>query len=317
MVTVIIVNWNSGELLKQCLKDLRQQDLVPNRILVIDNGSTDGSIGAVEGMSEVEVRKLGTNFGFAGGNNRALEQIDTEFVALLNPDAFPEPSWLRKLVAAAQAHQEVAAFASRQMAHGRNGLIDGVGDAYHLSGIFWRVGHGCALDSIGKMPSEIFSPCAGAALYRTKVIKEIGGFDEDFFCYAEDVDLGFRLRLAGYWSMLVPDAVVDHVGYASSGGKHSDFTVYHGHRNLVWTYVKNMPGWLFWACLPLHFILYITEIIWFALKGQGSVILRAKRDALYGLPKMWQKRKTIQEKRSASVYEIWRVLDKRLWPSRR
>ncbi len=316
MVTVIIVNWNSGKHLKQCLKDLCRQDLMPNRIHVVDNGSTDGSIEAVEGMFNVEVHKLGTNIGFAGGNNHALEQIDTEFAVLLNPDAFPEPSWLRKLVAAAQAHPEVAAFGSRQMMHGCNGLIDGVGDAYHMSGLIWRWRHGCELDSIDKMPSDIFSSCAGAALYRTKVIKEMGGFDEDFFCYAEDIDLGFRLRLAGYRSMLVADAVVSHVGSASSGGKHSDFSVYHGHRNLVWTYVKNMPGWLFWACLPLHFFMNITVIISFVLKGQGSVILRAKRDALYGLPKMWQKRRKIQGKRSVSVYEIWRVLDKRLWPSR-
>ncbi len=130
---------------------------------------------------------------------------------------------------------------------------------------------------VGMMPSEIYSSCAGAALYRAKAIKEMGGFDEDLFCYAEDIDLGFRLSLAGYRSMLVTDAVVSHVGSASSSGKHSDFSVYHGHRNLVWTYVKNMPGWLFWACLPLHLFMNITVIISFALKGQGSVILMAKK----------------------------------------
>jgi GT2 family glycosyltransferase len=143
---------------------------------------------------------------------------------------------------------------------------------------------------------------------------EVGGFDEDFFCYAEDVDLGFRLRLAGHRCLLVPDAVVRHVGSATTGGQKSDFAVYHGHRNLVWTYMKNMPGALFWLFLPLHILLNLVTVLWFSLRGQGRVIMRAKRDALCDLPRMWRKRREIQRARRAPVGEIWRALDKRLWP---
>jgi len=146
---------------------------------------------------------------------------------------------------------------------------------------------------------------------------DVGGFDEDYFCYVEDIDVGFRLRLAGHKAMYVPGAVVHHVGSAARGGRHSDFSVYHGHRNLVWTYVKNMPAPLFWLLLPLHLLLNLVSVVWFISHGKGRVILRAKRDAIMGLRRMWVKRRVIQVARVASVWHIWRVLDKRLLASRR
>jgi GT2 family glycosyltransferase len=317
VVTVIIVNWNAGDLLSQCLRDLLRQSVQPARILVMDNGSSDASANQAALLPGVTVRLLGENYGFAAGNNRALLECDTKYVALLNPDAFPEPDWLETLVVAAEAHPEVAAFGSRQMVYGADKVVDGLGDVYHVSGLVWRDGHGRSLRDSDAMPREIFSPCAGAALYRRDALANVGGFDEDYFCYVEDVDLGFRLRLAGYRAMYVPDAVVRHVGSATTGGQHSDFSVYHGHRNLVWTFVKNMPGVLFWSTLPLHLLLNLVSVMWFVLRGKGRVILRAKRDALLGLPKMWRKRREIQSRRVARPSAVWRVLDKNLIPRER
>ena len=131
------------------------------------------------------------------------------------------------------------------------------------------------------------------------------------------MDLGFRLRLAGYRAMLVPDAIVYHVGSASTGGQHSDFCVYHGHRNLVWAFIKNMPGVLFWLLLPLHLLLNIITIGYFLIIGKGKVILQAKFDALMGLPKMWRKRKRIQSQRAASITQVWKVLDRNVFPDSR
>ena len=168
-------------------------------------------------------------------------------------------------------------------------ILNDHGGVYHMQ---WaRVARAAwgATTGGGLVSREIFSPCA-AAMYRRSVLLEVGGFDEDFFCYVEDVDLGFRLRLAGHKAMHVPDAVVHHVGSATTGGKHSDFSVYHGHRNVAWTFVKDMPGILFWLLLPLHILMNLASILWFALQGHGGVIVRAKRDALLGLPKMWYKR---------------------------
>lgn len=314
--TVVIVNWNSGALLQECLNKVSRQTVMPQRIVVVDNASSDTSAACTALFPGVILLKMTSNFGFAGGNNRALALCDTEFVAVLNPDAFPEPDWLERLLAAARANLDFAAFGSRQLSESDGNVLDGVGDRYHMSGLVWRERYGARQSPDDLVEREIFSPCAAAALYRRQAVVEGGGFDEDFFCYVEDVDFGFRLRLAGQKAMYVPDAVVHHVGSATTGGQHSDFAVYHGHRNLVWTYVKNMPGWLFWVCLPLHFAMNLVAIIGFGWQGQGGVMLRAKRDALLGLPKMWRKRREIQRRRVASVADIWRLLDKRLFPRR-
>jgi hypothetical protein len=110
--------------------------------------------------------------------------------------------------------------------------------------------------------------------------------------------------------------VVHHVGSVITGGQHGNFAMYHGHRNLVWTFVKDMPGMLFWLLLPLHVVMNLATILWFALQGRAGVILRAKRDALLGLPKMWRKRQLVQSTRIATVREIWRLMDKQLIPAR-
>lgn len=313
-VTVIIVNWNSGELLGECLRCLGTQTLRPRRVVVVDNGSSDESAKHAEAFENVTVDRVGENLGFAGGNNRALADCDTEFVALLNADAFPEPNWLERLVAAAKAYPEVAAFGSRQLREGNTDVLDGVGDSYHLSGAVWRERYGVRQREEDLITREIFSPCAAAALFRRQALVDVGGFDEDFFCYVEDVDLGFRLRLAGHKAMYIPDAVVRHMGSATTGGPRSDFAVYHGHRNLVWTFVKNMPSALFWPLLPLHLLMNAVAVLVFIGRGQGGVIIRAKRDAIKGLPRMWRKRKEIQAGRVVKTLEIWRVMDKRLAP---
>jgi GT2 family glycosyltransferase len=191
-------------------------------------------------------------------------------------------------------------------------IIDGVGDVYHCSGAMWREGYGKTRSEIGHISMRsIFSPCAAAALYRREAFLEVGGFDEDFFCYCEDVDLGFRLRLAGCESVFVPDAVVRHAVSSSSGGERSDFATYHGHRNMVWVFIKNMPSFLFWLFLPLHVAMNIAAVFILAARGQGLIALKAKWDAIKGIPKMWQKRQQIQATRKASTWQIWRAMSLR------
>lgn len=310
-VTVIIVNYNGGDMICQCLAALSQQTFQDFATVVVDNASTDGSLQMIgDQFPQVQIMDLKTNLGFAGGVNHALTHTPLgPWVVLLNPDAFPSPDWLEHLVASAHAHPEYAAFGSRMFSDAEHRTLDGVGDVYHVSGLPWRMGHGSANSSRFDHEMDIFAPCAAAALYRVSALRDVGLLDEDFFLYVEDIDLGFRLQLAGYPAKYVPTAQVLHLGSAFVG-KHSDFQLYHGHRNLVWVYTKNMPGILFWLFLPAHIALNLATLLWFGLRGQGAVIWRSKRDAARGLPLAWKKRTAIQAKRKASV---WRVLKQLAW----
>jgi len=300
--------------LHDCLGCLARQTLKPQRILVVNNSEAGLPSDLCEPGSGVEILRASSNLGFAGGNNLALREAQTEFFATLNADAFPEREWLEALVEAARSHPEAAAFGSLQIQHENQTLADGIGDQYHFSGLAWRRGYLCEVSSLDLAPRPIFSPCGAAAFFRTAELQAIGGFDEDFFCYCEDLDVGFRFWLAGRECRFVPEAVVRHRGAGSTGDSHSDFAVYHGHRNLVWVYLKNMPGIFLWLFLPLHLLmnLQMVHAVW--QRGQGEVINRAKRDALAGIYRVWDKRLAIQSRRKASLLQIWRVLDKSMPP---
>lgn len=314
-VSVIIVNWNSGPWLARVCEGLRQQTIRDFEVLIVDNVSQDDSIAlALPLLSGIRLVQQSSNLGFAAANNLAAKLAKGTWLAMLNPDAIPEPDWLERLLAAAAAYPEYAFFGSRQRMAERPEYLDGIGDAYHVSGLAWRMGHGADVATAPNEASEIFSPCAAAAFYRRDLFLAVGGFDESYFCYLEDVDLGFRLRLRGYRALYVPDAVVYHAGSASTG-RHSDFTIYHSQRNLVWTFFKNMPILLLLAYLPAHLALNCFAVIHFALKGQGRVVLKAKLDALRGLPGILQARRTNQSSRRISLSSLLKLMQ-RGWPKR-
>lgn len=316
-VAVIIVNFNGGDCLSRCLACLAAQSVLPTRIVVIDNGSTDGSAETARHLAEQDSRlaprtlfhMAGENLGFAAANNRAVKMCDDEFVAVLNPDAFPEAGWLSALLDAARDHPDTAAFGSRQMLAGTPDLIDGLGDVYHISGLSWRAGHGCRLTAADHKDAEIFSPCAAAALYRKAAFDEVGGFDEDFFCYFEDVDLGFRLRLAGYRARYISRAVVCHLGGASSAAAPSEFAVFHGHRNLVWCFFKNMPQPIFMPSLLAHFLQTILILAFSVPRGHFRTIVKAKWHAVAGLSKCLRKRRIVQRNKRVTATALGRWLD--------
>ena len=315
-ISVIVVNWNGERFLERCLTALMAQTVKPHEVILVDNASTDGSLEIVRRFPSVRLISCEQNTGFARGNNLAIKtaSAESQWIALLNPDAFAEPRWLEELLVAAKSNPGFDVFGSKLVNAADPIVLDGAGDIYHMSGLVWRMAHGMPSSDAAEGAIEVFSACAAAALYRRSALRELGGFDEDYFCYVEDVDLGFRLKLAGRRCLYVPQSVAHHVGSGTTGGQHSDFALYHGHRNLVWTFVKDMPGLLFWLLLPLHVALNLVTVIWFALRGRGGIILRAKRDALLGLPKMWRKRQHIQKTRVASIGEVWRQLNKLVIP---
>lgn len=316
-VTIVIVNWNGAEHLPQCLAAVQKQTILDFQCVVVDNGSTDGSAQFVHMLqdSRFVLLEMGKNLGFAKANNFAVQRAKkkTSWIALVNPDAFLHPEWLEHMIAATRDCPQVAGLGCTLIDANDRNYLDGTGDAYHFSGRPFRRDHG-RLQKLRKRPAgDIFAPCAAAAFYRRSAWIAAGGLDEDYFCYMEDVDLGFRLRLMGYQCKYVPEAKCYHVGSALTG-RRSDFSGYYGQRNLVWTYVKNMPGSLFWILLPWHFLANIAALFIFAFRGHFRVAWRAKIDAILGLPLCWKKRQKIQMQRKVSLLSIWQQMDKSLWP---
>jgi GT2 family glycosyltransferase len=311
-VSIIVVNYNGKRLLSGCLDGLRQQVYQPLSITLVDNGSSDGSTDFLtRNYPEVTVIALHENLGFAVANNIALREARTEYVALLNNDVVPSPRWLKALIAALDNHPEAGFAASKMIFSDRPGLIDRVGDTYTTAGAGHLRGRG---RSSAQYDSHewVFGACAGAALYRTAMLNDVGPFDEDFFLLYEDVDLSFRAQLKGYKCIYVPDAVAYHRA-SSSIVYDSPTSVYYGHRNLEWTYVKNMPHRLLIRTFWLHIIYDIVALLFFAAKGRIVDFLKAKRDALRGLSKMLGKRRQIQKIRTVSNGYIWDLFEKELF----
>ena len=304
--TIITVNWNNSTHLYHCLNNLTSQSLSDLNIVLLDNGSihrlADTLIKQYPTLKLI-TKQLNTNLGFAAANNIGARMAKGKWLALLNADAFPEPDWLENLVKAAEENPEYSFFSSRQIQANNPEYLDGAGDTYHISGLAWRNGYNHPTATYGLEQKEVFSACAAAAMIKKDVFLEMGGFDEDFFSYFEDVDLGFRLRLQGKKCLYVPEAVVHHVGSASTG-KRSDFSVYYGYRNMIWTFFKNMPSPLFGLLLPVHIATLVFFILYLSLRGQGKVILRAVFDAIKGIPDVLKKRKEIQRNIKIKPFEL-------------
>ncbi len=308
-IAVLIVNFNGGEMLLKCLSYVRRQTCTSFRVIVVDNASSDGSLEAAEqAFPEVTFVRAGYNSGFAMGNNLGIAAAqECEWIACLNPDAFPEPLWLENLLKARAQYPQFDFFGSLLLAAEDPTILDGTEDIYHVSGAAWRKNFREPYSKAGHELIEIFGPCAAASLYRRDILMEVNGFDERFFCYFEDVDLAFRLRLQGHRCAYVPDAIVHHMGSAITGYQ-SDFTVYHGHRNLEWTFFKNMPSPLLWIYLPQHLLLILASLVAYSLRGKGKVIFRAKRDALLGLPAVLKQRAQVQRTRQVSLSALLAVM---------
>jgi GT2 family glycosyltransferase len=223
---------------------------------------------------------------------------------MLNPDAIPDPDWLANLKKATQRYPGVVAFGSTQLDAVNPGVLDGAGDNYSIYGLAWRGGHGGPPEQItGDI--RVFSACGAASLYRRDVFEAVGGFAESFFCYLEDVDLGFRLNLLGYEVIQVVDARVAHFGGASSGGKASRFAMYHGLRNSVFVSVRCLPLLLLLVALPL----LIFSQVWIGLRA-GPFGLRVKSvfAGLTYLPSLLGERRLIQNTRRLTVAQVATLL---------
>ena len=312
-IAVIIVNYNAGEYLRRCLESIVDQTVPPARTIVVDNASSDGS---TENLAVrypgIELLAQDRNLGFAAANNLAVEQTDDcDWIALLNPDTEVSPEWIARLENAIVTNAQTDMFSCRLINAANKNILDGTGDIYHVSGLGWRRDHGAPASRRRTVLDQVFSACGAAAIFRRKGFLNVGGFDESYFCYNEDTDIAFRMRLRGATCLHLDDCEVRHAGSAVTG-KESDFTIYHGHRNLVWTFFKNMPSPLLWLYLPQHLLLNLTTVVYFVLKGRAGIILKAKWHALKGLPRILRERKKVQASRVVSLKALKRSMSRKL-----
>lgn len=309
MVSVIIVNFNGKRFLGPCLDSLEAQTYRDFEVLLVDNASSDGSVAYVEERyPKVRVFPQRSNTGFSAGNNIGIEHSRGDLTALLNNDTEVDPNWLAELVSAIGQDERIGSCASRILLYDDHTLADACGDYYTAEGAADKIGHLQPADEY-EQPREVFAACAGAAIYRSSMLKELGGFDEDFFIVHEDSDLSFRAQLMGYRCVYVPTAVVYH-HLSATLGRSSDFSAFHGQRNLEFVYIKNMPLPLLFKYLPGHVLLNMLLFSVYLRGGQGGTFVHAKLDALRLLPKMLMKRRVIQRRRRVSAAEIDRQLVK-------
>ncbi len=306
LISVVIVAFESAATLSRCLAALRAQTFGDFEVLLVDNGSRDGAAqAAAKADPAICLIEAGGNIGFAAGNNLAAAQARGQWLALLNPDAYADPDWLEQLVAASQRWPQIRSLACFQKAADRPGKIDGAGDVLTLAGIPYRGAYGH--DLVALPEGEVFSACGAAHLIWRDLFLQMSGFDERFFCYCEDVDLGYRLRLIGEATLFVPQAVVSHVGSAVLGAR-SDFALYHGAKNRLWLLIKNTP----WPLVPvvalLHLLALALLLVMHAMRGEAQPVLRGLVAGLAGIGPMLTSRRSIQATRMVSALTILKTL---------
>ena len=297
-LVVVIVNYNSTSLLQRCLSALRRQTRVPDKIVVVDNASTDPKVlPELTALGQIEVIYNLTNQGYGAAINRACQDLaQDDLLICLNPDAFPEPGCLAALETAADEYPEVGSFATLMLNADNPHIIDGAGDLQSISGHARRRGHGKLRSTLQLADGKVFAACGGACLYRVSAFRHVGGFDESYFMYSEDSDLGFRLQMAGFSCRFVSTAVVHHQGSATTGGYGSDFCVFHGNRNVVWLTVKNFPSVLLPLAALSHVVIATLLALQMLVLGQLGVFLRGKWAGVRQMGGAWRARKTVQRR---------------------
>ncbi len=303
IATIIVVTYNSARWLARQRAALEAQTETRWRLVVFDNASRpDERPKASDLAAGGTVIQSEQNIGFAAGNNAAADDADTPYLVFLNPDAFPEPGWLAALVTAAERFPHAVAIGSTQIRAGHPDVFDGTGDVLHASGLAYRSNYGKKRRAVPPL-SDTFAACAAAMLVRQEAFEAVGGFDESYFAYFEDVDLCFRLRLAGGVVLQSPDAVVAHVG-GGAGNERSGFADFHGARNRMRTFVKCMPAALLWPLLPVHLVANAIACT-FALR-RGVDAWSGYVAALGEFGAMWRARRSV--KRTVGAGAIARAL---------
>lgn len=266
--TIIIPNYNGLSFMEPCFEALEKQTTKDFKILVVDNGSTDGS---VEWLKERKIPSifLSENTGFSGAVNVGIKAADTPYVILLNNDTKAAPHYVEALEHAMDCSEKIFSVSSKMIQMYHPDLMDDAGDMYSVLGWAYQRGVGRP-ETLYKKSCRVFTACAGAAIYRREVFEKIGYFDEMHFAYLEDIDVGYRAKLYGYDNVFCPEAVVYHVGSGTSGSKYNSFKVKLAARNNVYLNYKNMRAWQLLLNSPFLLAGTFVKFLFFKKRGFGK-----------------------------------------------
>ncbi len=316
-ISVVIANLNGEKYLRDCLDSLSAQTFRDFEVIVVDNGSTDGSLNLIKRHYPwVRTIPMKKNVGFAKANNIAFRSSVSEYVATLNNDTIADRGWLEALYETAEVDSAIGMVASKILLGRERSVLDSAGMLIYPDGMSRQAGRGVTDNGQFDKIEEIFFPSACAALYRRALLDDIGFFDEDFVSFCEDTDLGLRARLAGWKALLAPKAVVRHL-YSQTAGKYSRFKAYFIERNHIWVFIKDLPA-IYAISFPLYTAWRYIIQMYGLLSGRGSVarisetnskgqliniVIKAYLDALAGLPNMLRKRRLVWRSRRISLEE--------------
>lgn len=279
-LSIIIPNYNGKKYIKTCIDSLYNQTIKFYEIIIIDNNSQDGSYDYIEKeYPNVKPIKLEKNYGFSKAVNEGIKASKGEFVILLNNDTEVKGDWLEKLLNCIEKDEKIFSCCSKMIRYNEKEKIDDAGDEYTVLGWAHKCGDGANIDKYSK-DRQIFSSCAGAAIYRKEVFNEIGYFDENFFAYLEDVDVSYRANIYGYKNIYCSGAKVYHIGSGTTGSRYNAFKVRLSVRNNIYLIYKNMP--LIQLTINILFLLigWFVKLLFFKKQGYGKEYIEGTLEAL-------------------------------------
>jgi len=320
LLSVIIPNWNGKRFLEDCMDSLRGQTFQNFETILVDNGSIDDSVDFAKKHygDFIRIIRNDKNLGFTGGNNVGIQASKGEYIVLLNNDTWVDPHWLEELAKATRFDPPIGMWGSKVCSYYQRDRIEGVGELIYWDGLCRARGQYEQDHGQYNVIEEILFPPGCGAMYRKSLFDEIGLFDEDFFAYADDSEIGIRARLAGWRCLYVPRAIIYHKN-SGTGGQHSPFKAFYVERNRFWVTLKYFP-------LPLLLFTPFFTIWRFAFQAYGAlshqgaagkftqmhspwhligILFNAYGSGFRGLPKMWKKRRRLSRLRKVSFGEIF------------